>query len=212
MMRLYDYWRSSAAYRVRIALNFKGLAYEQVAVDLRAGAPARARVPGAQPAGPGAGARGRRRRADPVAADPQLPRGALPGAARCCPRTRPAAPAHARIAVAIACEIHPLNNLRVLQYLEHELGLDEAAAPRLVSPLDRRGPRPARDHARQRRRGASASAMRRAWPTSAWCRRSTTPGATTAISSPTRRSAGSTSAAASSSASPAPRPSASPTR
>ena len=37
-MRLYDYWRSSAAYRVRIALEFKGLEYEQVAVDLRAGA------------------------------------------------------------------------------------------------------------------------------------------------------------------------------
>ena len=37
-MRLYDYWRSSAAYRVRIALNFKGLAYQQIAVDLRQGA------------------------------------------------------------------------------------------------------------------------------------------------------------------------------
>ena len=37
-MRLYDYWRSSAAYRVRLALNFKGLAYDQIAVDLRKGA------------------------------------------------------------------------------------------------------------------------------------------------------------------------------
>jgi glutathione S-transferase len=37
-MRLYDYWRSSAAYRVRLALNFKGLSYEQIAIDLRKGA------------------------------------------------------------------------------------------------------------------------------------------------------------------------------
>ena len=33
-MKLYDYFRSSAAYRVRIALNFKGLSYEQIAVHL----------------------------------------------------------------------------------------------------------------------------------------------------------------------------------
>ena len=35
---LYDYWRSSAAYRVRIALNLKGIAYRAVPVDLSAGA------------------------------------------------------------------------------------------------------------------------------------------------------------------------------
>ena len=37
-MRLYDYWRSSAAYRVRIALHLKGIAHDQVPVNLRQGA------------------------------------------------------------------------------------------------------------------------------------------------------------------------------
>ena len=37
MIRLYDYWRSSAAYRVRIALNLLGIAYDSVAVDLMQG-------------------------------------------------------------------------------------------------------------------------------------------------------------------------------
>ena len=37
-MKLYDYWRSSAAYRVRIALNLKGVDYESVPIDLRTGA------------------------------------------------------------------------------------------------------------------------------------------------------------------------------
>ena len=36
-MRLYDYWRSTAAYRVRIALHMKGLEFEQTPIDLRAG-------------------------------------------------------------------------------------------------------------------------------------------------------------------------------
>ncbi|MEE9300604.1 MAG: glutathione S-transferase N-terminal domain-containing protein, partial [Alphaproteobacteria bacterium] len=37
-MKLYSYWRSSAAYRVRIALNLKGLDYEIVAINLLEGA------------------------------------------------------------------------------------------------------------------------------------------------------------------------------
>ena len=123
-MRLYDYWRSSAAYRVRLALNFKGLPYEPVAVDLRKGAQRDPAFLAINPQG-----------LVPVLEDegavltqslpilnyleerypePALLPEDLPG--RCQSRA---------IAVAIACEIHPLNNLRVLQYLERELGLDE---------------------------------------------------------------------------------------
>jgi maleylacetoacetate isomerase len=124
-MRLYDYWRSSAAYRVRIALNFKGLAYEQVAVDLRAGAQHRPEFLAINPQG-----------LVPVLEDEgavltqslpilnyleeRYPEPAL------LPKDPPGRARSRAIAVAIACEIHPLNNLRVLQYLERELGLDEA--------------------------------------------------------------------------------------
>ena len=37
MLQLYDYWRSSAAYRVRIGLNLKGLAYESIPVNIMPG-------------------------------------------------------------------------------------------------------------------------------------------------------------------------------
>jgi maleylpyruvate isomerase len=125
MMRLYDYWRSSAAYRVRIALNFKGRAYEQVAVDLRAGEQRRPEFLAINPQG-----------LVPVLEDEgavltqslpilnyleeRYPEPAL------LPKDAPGRARSRAIAVAIACEIHPLNNLRVLQYLERELGLDEA--------------------------------------------------------------------------------------
>ena len=124
-MRLYDYWRSSAAYRVRIALNLKGLDYEQISVDLRAGAQRapdyRVRnpqglVPFLEDGDLGIGqslaiiAHLEERHPEP----PLLP-------------AEPAARALARsIAFLIACEIHPLNNLRVLQHLERELGCDDA--------------------------------------------------------------------------------------
>lgn len=123
-MRLYDYWRSSAAYRVRIALNLKGLTYEQVAVDLRAGAQRAPEFLEINPQG-----------LVPVLEDdgvrltqslpilnyleerwPEPPLLAKGASGRAASRA---------IGVAIACEIHPLNNLRVLQYLERELGLGE---------------------------------------------------------------------------------------
>jgi maleylacetoacetate isomerase len=123
-MRLYDYWRSSAAYRVRLALNFKGLSYEQIAIDLRKGAQHEPAFLALNPQG-----------LVPVLDDDgailtqslpilnyleeRYPEPAL------LPRDSPGRAKSRAIAVAIACEIHPLNNLRVLQYLERELGLDE---------------------------------------------------------------------------------------
>jgi len=125
-MRLYDYWRSSAAYRVRIALNLKGLACQQVSIDLRAGAQRSADFLERNPHGlvpcldDGEVVLDQslaileyleERHPEP----PLLPQGAE---ARAAARS---------IALAIACEIHPLNNLRVLQFLKREAGLDEAA-------------------------------------------------------------------------------------
>ena len=124
-MRLYDYWRSSAAYRVRIALNFKGLAYEQVPVDLRAGAQ---RAPdfleinpqGLVPVFEDDGVRLTQSLPILNYLEERYPEPAL------LPKDLPGRASARAIAVAIACEIHPLNNLRVLQYLERELGLEEA--------------------------------------------------------------------------------------
>ena len=124
MRRLYGYWRSSAAYRVRIALNIKGLDYEQVAIDLRAGqqkTPEYLRhnphglVPWYEEDGVGLAQSAaiieylEERYPEP----PLLP-------------TDPAERAAVRaICQLVACEIHPLNNLRVLNYLRSDWNCDE---------------------------------------------------------------------------------------
>ncbi|HEX5488344.1 MAG TPA: maleylacetoacetate isomerase [Rhodanobacteraceae bacterium] len=124
---LYSYWRSSAAYRVRIALNLKGMDYAIAPVHLmREG--------------------GEQHHDDYRAINPQqlIPtlvdgdnvireslaiieyledaypgtRPLLPRAALGCARVR-------ALAQMVVCDIHPLGNLRVLQYLTHELGVDD---------------------------------------------------------------------------------------
>jgi maleylacetoacetate isomerase len=126
-MKLYSYFRSSASYRVRIALNLKGLRYEVVPVHLV--------KHGGEQFAPGF------RQLNPAALVPALvddnamamtqslaiieyleetfptPQ-LLPG--------NPADRAYVRsLALSIACEIHPLNNLRVLRYLVREMGVSE---------------------------------------------------------------------------------------
>ena len=125
-MRLYSFFRSSAAYRVRIALNVKGVAYETVSVNLPNAAHHAAEF----------------RALNPQATVPTLDDDGTIlwqslaiieylDARFPTPRLIPAEPvARARVqalAQLIASEIHPLNNLRVLKYLRGELKLDEAA-------------------------------------------------------------------------------------
>ena len=125
-MKLYNYFRSSASFRVRIALNLKGLAYEYVAVHIAKGEhkqPAYADV-SADGLVPTLEIQGRRlsqsmaiiEYLDDVYPEPAL----LP--------TDPFERAQVRaLSQSIACEIHPINNLRVLKYLTAELQVSEDA-------------------------------------------------------------------------------------
>lgn len=126
MIRLYGYWRSSAAYRVRIALALKGVAYEAVEVNLLAGEQRgeayRTHNPqGLVPAIEVAGTTITQSLAiidylDATWPEPPLvPRDAL---------------ARAQVlaqALVIAADIHPLDNTRVLARLTEQFGADQAA-------------------------------------------------------------------------------------
>ncbi len=125
-MILHDFTLSSASFRVRIALNLKGLVYKKRDYVLRAGeqrAPDYlARNPaGMVPALEVAGGTLGQSLAIIDYLDAVHPE----------PRLIPADPlARARameMALTIACDIHPLNNLRIQLYLEHEMGQDKAA-------------------------------------------------------------------------------------
>jgi maleylacetoacetate isomerase len=125
-MKLFGFFRSSAAFRVRIALNLKGLAWDDGFVHLRRGDQRRGEYLAVNPQGlvPALEIDGHtliqsmaiveyldERHPQP----PFLPRDALRRA-----RVR-------ALAEIVACDIHPINNLRVLRYLSRPLGHDQAA-------------------------------------------------------------------------------------
>lgn len=125
-MKLHNYFRSSASFRVRIALELKGLSYEYIAVHLGRGdhkkAPfsdlsADALVPLLEVDG----AKLSQSMAIIEYLDEKHPTPALlPADALGRAKVR-------ALAQSIACEIHPLNNLRVLKYLVRELKVEEEA-------------------------------------------------------------------------------------
>ncbi|WP_432259121.1 maleylacetoacetate isomerase [Cupriavidus sp. TMH.W2] len=126
MLKLYSYFRSSASFRVRIALELKGLTYDYVPVHLlkEGGQQLKAEFRAVNPDGlVPALADGEHvlqqslaivEYLDEVHPEPKL----LPGTALDRAYVR-------GLAQEIACEIHPLNNLRVLKYLKHTVGVTD---------------------------------------------------------------------------------------
>jgi maleylpyruvate isomerase len=125
-MKIYNYFRSGTSHRLRIVLKLKGLAWDYVAVDLRAEAHFDAVFKALNPQGfvPTLVEGDLVLTQSPAIIEWLEERYLLP---RCCP---PAADDRARVralAAVVGCDIHPLNNRRVLEYLRHTLGADEAA-------------------------------------------------------------------------------------
>ena len=121
---LHDYFRSSAAYRVRIALNLKGVEYESRAVDLREGEQKSTSYKALNPQGfvPMLEIDDHRLTQSLAICDYLDARFPEPPFVPPDPSDR----AHVlAMALTIACDIHPLNNLRVLKYLSGPLQQDE---------------------------------------------------------------------------------------
>jgi maleylacetoacetate isomerase len=131
-IKLYSYWRSSAAFRVRIALNLKGLIYDIVPVHLTDDGGAQHKAPFVE--------------LNPQAMIPVLRDGeriirqsmaiieyldeVYDGERKLLPTTARERARVRALAQIVACDIHPLNNLRVMQYLEREFNTPQVERER----------------------------------------------------------------------------------
>ena len=140
-IKLYSYWRSSAAYRVRIALNLKGLLYDILPVHLTEDGGAQHKAPF--------------RAVNPQQLVPVLVDGervirqsmaiveyldeAYDGERKLLPATARERARVRGLAQIVACDIHPLNNLRVMQYLEREFNTPQVERDRWAQHWMREG-------------------------------------------------------------------------
>ena len=125
-MQLYSFFRSGTSHRLRIALNLKGLATEYVAVDLRTEAHQSADYKALNPQGlvPTLVKDGKVMTQSPAIIEWLEETHPTPALLPTTPDDR----AHVRaLAAMVACDIHPINNRRILEYLRHTLKTDEAA-------------------------------------------------------------------------------------
>ena len=128
-MKLYNFFRSGTSHRLRIALNLKGLTYEYVPVDLRTEQHLGADYKALNPQGlvPALIDDGRVLIQSPAIIEwleeryPSPP--LLPQALEQRARVR-------ALAAVIGCDVHPLNNRRILEALRKDFGADEAAVNR----------------------------------------------------------------------------------
>ena len=124
MMKLYSYFRSGTSHRTRIAMNLKGLAYEYIAVNLAKDQQLESAFKAINPQG-----------LVPVLQADDLLLFQSPAILEWLEEVYPETPllpqdAAGRMQVRalsamIGCDIHPINNRRILQYLRNELSVDE---------------------------------------------------------------------------------------